>query len=80
VLQTWLDGPPDERVELQVLHWNARREVLVSELRRSPRSLLRGQVARVLGALPAADRPPDAPSAERLVALLSDAVRQSRPD
>ncbi len=77
VLRAWLDGPPDERIELQVLHWNARRQVLVSERRRPSRSLLRGQVARVLGTLPDAATPPDPLSAERLVASLSDAVRHS---
>ncbi len=80
LLRAWLDGPADERVELRVVHWNARRQVLVSEQRRPPRSLLRGQVARTLGTLPDAASPPHPVQAERLVASISDAVRQSRSD
>lgn len=80
LLRAWLDGPADERLDLLVVHWNARRQELLAGQWRPSRALLRGQVARTLGSLPEAASPPDAVQAERLVASISDAVRQSPSD
>lgn len=77
VLTPWLHGADAERLDMLLLHWNARRGELSVHPARPTRALLRRQALRALEA-----RPEDVPAldplrADRLMAVLAEAARHS---
>lgn len=77
-LRELLAGPDDERVNLTLLHWNARRRELVVLQARPERGRLRARAFEVLGAAPQDVAQIDGRGAQRLIAALAEVARTSR--
>jgi hypothetical protein len=71
-----VDGPPEETVELSLVHWNEHRGELVRRSGRPTRGRLRLYVERALAGPVAACDTMDPRKAERLLNALATAVRQ----
>jgi hypothetical protein len=72
-----VEGPPEEAVEISLVHWNEHRGELVRRSGRPTRGRLRLYVERALAGPVAACDSMDPRKAERLLNALATAVRQS---
>jgi hypothetical protein len=75
ILAALLEGDRDAPVELGLAHWNERRQRVVVSRATLPRGRLRRLVERALGAPFEAVERIEGPQAERLMAVLTDALR-----
>jgi hypothetical protein len=76
-LRALLAGADDERVDLTLLHWNARRRELVVRHARPERGRLRASTLKALGAPPQDVAKIDARRARGLIAALAEIARTS---
>jgi hypothetical protein len=76
-LVTLLQGDDAQRLDMWLLHWNARRGVLSARAAHPLRGLLRRQALRALGAAPQDVEQLDPQRAEHLIGALAEALRHS---